>query len=136
MKNRKKKKCAECGALLPDGRAKFCKACVRKRARKQYKKPKTEKETVKIKKTAHSKPDTSQCRTCLYRGDVNVPMCDYLYITGHMRGCEPSPNCTKYVKCTPAERKALMNKKRQQTLTSNHPDEYQIYFNSLIRKER
>ena len=51
------------------------------------------------------KHDNKQCRTCIFRsndrdGDhlLTRVHCDYISITGHMRGCHPSPTCTKYVK--------------------------------------
>lgn len=52
------------------------------------------------------KHDSKQCETCIYRsGDQSRQdqlaikvHCDYLSMTGHRRGCPPSPTCTKYVK--------------------------------------
>lgn len=48
------------------------------------------------------KHDNKQCRTCIYRSNheenTDRIHCDYIGFTGHMRGCHPSPNCTKYVK--------------------------------------
>ena len=49
------------------------------------------------------KHDNKQCRTCIYRSnhhDQNADLihCDYIGMTGHMRGCHSSPTCTKYVK--------------------------------------
>ena len=52
------------------------------------------------------KHDNKQCKTCIFRSSdqsrqdqfaVKVH-CDYLGLTGHMRGCHSSPTCTKYVK--------------------------------------
>lgn len=37
-----------------------------------------------------------KCKTCRYRAAVQeFGNCDYILITGHMRGC-PSNNCDKY----------------------------------------
>lgn len=51
------------------------------------------------------KHNNIQCRTCVYRsnqsnGDEPLTRvgCDYILITGHMRGCPPAPNCEKYRK--------------------------------------
>ena len=48
------------------------------------------------------KHDNKQCRTCIYRSNheenTDRIHCDYIGFTGHMRGCHPSPTCTKYVK--------------------------------------
>ena len=38
-----------------------------------------------------------KCRKCRFRapyGDVNG--CDYMHITGHMRGCPPGDDCTRF----------------------------------------
>lgn len=52
------------------------------------------------------KHDNSQCKTCIYRSSdqsrqdqlaISVH-CDYIFFTGHMRGCHSSPTCAKYVK--------------------------------------
>lgn len=52
------------------------------------------------------KHDNSQCKTCIYRSSdqsrqdqlaISVH-CDYIFFTGHMRGCHSSPTCEKYVK--------------------------------------
>lgn len=67
----------------------LCKEC-----RKEFKgaKPYQRKRKPKILNT--------QCKTCKYRyrvqSNVNEYLCDYLSIVGHMRPCEPSPNCTVY----------------------------------------
>lgn len=37
-----------------------------------------------------------RCRSCQYRGDGRKNGCDYIYITGHMRGCMPD-QCFRYV---------------------------------------
>ena len=52
------------------------------------------------------KHDNKQCETCIFRSSdqsrqdqfMTRVHCDYISVTGHMRGCHPSPNCTKYVK--------------------------------------
>ena len=49
--------------------------------------------------------DISQCRTCRFWDNHNK-LCDYLNVTGKLRRCEPSPNCTKY------ERGKKKNEKR------------------------
>lgn len=39
-----------------------------------------------------------RCKSCKYRGsDCGYGNCDYILITGHMRGCDPE-NCDKYEK--------------------------------------
>lgn len=55
------------------------------------------------------KANTRQCKSCLYRsnnGD-DVINCYYILFMGHSRGCEPSPNCTKYKRFTQPERREL-----------------------------
>ena len=44
-----------------------------------------------------ARANTKQCKTCRY-WDIYNKMCDYFHITGMLRECEPSPNCTKYEK--------------------------------------
>ena len=60
------------------------------------------------------KHDNKQCRTCIYRSnhhDQNADLihCDYIGMTGHMRGCHSSPTCTKYVKGKRKVRENLFN---------------------------
>ena len=54
---------------------------------------------VLLKKRQHS-TDKTQCRSCFYR-ERSDPLlknaCMYLFITGRMRPCEPSPDCTVYI---------------------------------------
>ena len=39
----------------------------------------------------------SKCRICIYRSEYrNINKCDYITITGHMRGCPPGEECTKF----------------------------------------
>ncbi len=38
-----------------------------------------------------------KCKTCKYRGENDKNGCDYIYITGHRRGC-PVEECDKYEK--------------------------------------
>ena len=49
------------------------------------------------------KHNNKQCKTCIYRSNNHIQdgsgvYCDYITLTGHRRGCPPSPTCTKYVK--------------------------------------
>lgn len=51
------------------------------------------------------KPANPQCKTCKYRArytegaGTGTPIgCDYSLITGHLRGCKPTPVCEKYEK--------------------------------------
>lgn len=40
-----------------------------------------------------------KCDSCVYRASVNNPWkCDYIFIVGHSRGCNPDKECTKYKK--------------------------------------
>lgn len=64
------------------------------------------------------KHDNKQCRTCIYRSnhhDQNADMiqCDYIGFTGHMRGCHPSPTCTKYVKGKRLKKRQQFNPKHK-----------------------
>ena len=40
---------------------------------------------------------------CWYRQTVNgnTPMCGYLFMTGQMRGCDPGPECRRYISTNP-----------------------------------
>lgn len=42
--------------------------------------------------------DTTRCRKCSYHGYSGTLgiFCEYLLVTGHMRGCEPGENCDKF----------------------------------------
>jgi hypothetical protein len=50
-----------------------------------------------------------QCKACLYRANFKYDVfnCLYILFVGQSRGCEPSPNCTKYKKYNKRERKKL-----------------------------
>lgn len=50
--------------------------------------------------------DNSQCKKCLYRVEDTKEFvyCGYMFYTGKRRPCEPSPNCTAFVKTTKKER--------------------------------
>ena len=58
-----------------------------------------------------------QCRTCIYRSnhDENTDRihCDYIGFTGHIRGCHPSPTCTKYVKGKRSRKRSEFNPKHK-----------------------
>lgn len=63
---------------------------------KKIKKTNARKESVKS-KTYNEK--SKKCTSCVYRASSNVAWnCDYLYLTGHSRQCEPGDECTKYIK--------------------------------------
>ena len=52
--------------------------------------------------------NNTQCKKCVYRtGDKAFWFCGYLYFTGKRRLCDPSPNCTKFVKYTKKGRMEL-----------------------------
>ena len=46
------------------------------------------------------KINRAQCRRCRYgfafTGSPLYPACDYLGITGHMRGCDTYPKCERF----------------------------------------
>ena len=86
-------KCLRCGRKVGNA-TQYCKPC-----RAEMKKE------VPVRKQRFTATDSMriknvQCRTCKYswRMPMNVDnyLCDYLEKTGHMRPCEPSPNCTVY----------------------------------------
>lgn len=56
------------------------------------------------------KPHKALCRSCVYRNpsaeSFSIWACDYITITGHMRGCEPK-NCKKYKRDAAAARAYL-----------------------------
>ena len=57
--------------------------------------------------------NNSQCRKCLYRcadAGISSAYCGYLYYTGERRPCEPSPNCTAFVKFRKKERYKIESK--------------------------
>lgn len=40
---------------------------------------------------------SKKCKTCKYRaGYSSVNGCDYIFITGHSRNCDPGDKCIKY----------------------------------------
>lgn len=47
------------------------------------------------------------CETCAYGGAY----CDYLSVTGHVRGCPSGPECTRYVDCNSPEGEKILNRK-------------------------
>lgn len=63
------------------------------------------------------KHDNKQCRTCIYRSNheenTDGIHCDYIGFTGHMRGCHPSPTCTKYVKGKRLRKRQQFNPKHK-----------------------
>lgn len=43
--------------------------------------------------------NSKKCKTCKYRAyHSEIYSCDYIFITGHSRGCDPGNKCTKYKK--------------------------------------
>lgn len=95
------KECEYCGKrmVMVSSRRKYCDSCQEK----------VKNESCKVHyKTRKNAPkpvrdirDITQCRTCKYSeylGGGNNIICNYIEVMGHMRGCEPSPNCTKYEK--------------------------------------
>lgn len=75
--------------------------------RKEKRKPKPE-----------FKVDTTQCKKCLYRppkdrGFETIFGCYYIFLMGHRRPSEPSPNCTVFKKYTRKERNKLIAAIRQ-----------------------
>lgn len=61
-------------------------------------------EKIKRPPVVEHRYDMRLCKTCIYRGLVNgnTLICDYLSITGHMRGCDIGPDCDKYTRRTRA----------------------------------
>ena len=141
---RKVIKCRLCGAEIEARSAnrKYCDTCSRaaKRmaARKRYKKyivPNVPR-TLRPKAPA---PNVSQCRKCVYRGYIGKTIfCDYIEITGTMRGCDPSPDCVVFEKYTKARRSELTDPKRltQKICAPNEIDEQAAYVSERIRAER
>ena len=85
-------RCLRCGKKVGVS-TKYCKKC-----RGELKKSSPDK---KQRVTADFiKKKNVQCRTCKYRWRIpngeGKYLCDYLEITGHMRPCDPSPDCTAY----------------------------------------
>mgnify|MGYP003301521065 CR=1 FL=1 len=64
------------------------------------------------------KVDTTQCKKCLYRppkyGTHDIPFgCYYIFLMGHRRPSEPSPNCTAFKLYSRRERAKLIYDLRQ-----------------------
>lgn len=127
MKNTQEKKCAMCGSILSDARKRYCPSCLKKKRRYEYKKPKQTRRVYVIKRPTPVKIDTTQCRTCLYRYGTNTIVCGYVEDVGHSRNCEPSPNCTAYVKGTPIQRAEIHRKRHALSSVYESSDEYTSY---------
>ena len=64
----------------------------------------TEEQQKRMFKPRPHKPDTKQCRTCIYHGslsgcgggDFGTVYCDYIEIKLKRRPCPPPPHCTEY----------------------------------------
>lgn len=56
--------------------------------------------------------NNKQCKKCLYRAEDSKEFvyCGFMFYTGKRRPCEPSPNCTVFVKSTKAERIKVTNR--------------------------
>ena len=136
-------KCRLCGKEFESRTAhrKYCDACVRtakwQTSNRFYKK-------IKSAKAAHKpipkkvRADVSQCRKCVYRGMIgsNV-ICDYLDIVGHMRGCEPSPNCSAFEKYSRARRSELVkNRHTTEKIAPAAANETAAYLGERIRAEQ
>lgn len=56
--------------------------------------------------------NNKQCKKCLYRiqDSKEFVYCGFMYYTGKRRPCDPSPDCTAFVKSTKKERQKLTDK--------------------------
>lgn len=99
----KQRRCDMCGEIITGRRynAKYCLECaglVAKAGNNKHKAAQLKRSQERAKKNKEPQyGDTSQCKTCRF-WNKSIPCCDYYSITGQLRGCEPSPNCTKHEK--------------------------------------
>ena len=84
--------CEICGKPIEGRQRKLCPECarnpykgVRKKTPKQEKKPAAKPEKI----------NRRQCEKCRFYNRY-YEMCDYFEMTGQLRNCELSPNCTKF----------------------------------------
>ena len=91
------RRCEICGKVLKGRQRKYCSIECSKNYSKGTERTTSEKKsrTYANNKVLASRANTKQCRTCEYWYDKQS-LCDYYTKTGQLRGCEPSPNCTKY----------------------------------------
>lgn len=93
----KQRTCNLCGADISDrgSSALYCLECAKLQREKSIKEHIQKRQKLK---NAPDRVDRKQCKTCVYRGWNQEYACNYIAITGQMRGCPPSPNCTRYQK--------------------------------------
>ena len=94
------KRCEMCGRLMRQvcSRKRLCKACQKESMRISIHYRQGAKKR-RLTEALSFRADTTQCRNCIYRaflGSGKNIICNYIELTGHMRGCEPSPHCEKY----------------------------------------
>lgn len=63
-----------------------------------------------------------KCKTCIYRAaEAELGNCDYILITGHMRGCPAGDDCIRYEK---GERIGLKKHVNTENYFSNTPRDF------------
>lgn len=102
-----KPKCILCGEELPNKRGGrcYCKACS---AYMRNERIREQNESIRKIKIAPDPPpkvkrevtlkraDMDYCRKCIHHGNFDhCVLCEYMYQTGHRRGCKPGVGCEK-----------------------------------------
>ncbi|MGX8701550.1 hypothetical protein [Caproiciproducens sp.] len=74
------------------------------------------------------------CKGCIYRSNApgECSTCDYMYYTGHPRGCHAGPNCTKYTSGGKQKKDIIIKPTKRVKLTDAERREHR---NALRRKE-
>ena len=102
-------KCILCGADIPDKRGGrcYCQACSAYMRAERERKHNEEVQVLRIKHEIEPKPvpkrevtlkkqDMTYCRKCIYHGNFDQQiLCEYMYHTGHRRGCRPGVGCKR-----------------------------------------
>lgn len=95
-----RKICVRCGTefLTNRNNAKYCdEECKRKAAREVFRKARIKAKKEKAHLEPLPWPDDRKCKRCRFSMYLQGHyLCDYLSITGHMRGCEYGKNCEKF----------------------------------------
>lgn len=99
-------KCILCGAELPNKRGGrcYCKECAAYMRAERLREKNESIRTIKIdpdpapvkREVTLKTADMNYCRPCIHHGNFDhYVLCEYMFQTGHRRGCKPGVGCEK-----------------------------------------
>lgn len=102
-------KCILCGEELPNKRGGrcYCQACSAYMREKRLHENNEERKVLRVLREIEPKPpekkavtlkksDVAYCKKCIHHGNFDQQiLCEYMYHTGHRRGCRAGVGCEK-----------------------------------------